>query len=193
MANSSSRRVSVVLGLVLTLSVSIAACGRVSATGSAEGPSDRGSTSSTHAASPHARSSASGPPTPLSAPRTSISQDELFFSDVTEADPSLASYEKVHGNVALRALLTDGTAFCALVRRDRTIDQALVDEATGARGTEAQTGLPLSVRTFNTIEAVALLTLCPSEQALLPAADASRIRALGDQLARQSGRASRSG
>jgi hypothetical protein len=32
------------------------------------------------------------------------------------------------------------------------------------------------------MEAVALLTLCPSEQKLLPAADRSRIRTLGQEL-----------
>ena len=61
--------------------------------------------------------------------------------------------------------------------------QALVDEADGARSTESQTSLPLSVTTFNTIEAVALLTLCPSERSLLPAADRTKILQLGASLA----------
>ncbi len=75
------------------------------------------------------------------------------------------------------ALLTDGSAFCALLRQGGGIDRALVSEAAGVRNTESSTHLPLSVTTFNTIEAVALLTLCPSEQKVIPAADRSRIRA----------------
>ncbi len=136
---------------------------------------------------------------PLSAPKTSFSQDEKFFTDVTEADPALVTYEQQQGNVALRALLTDGSAFCALLQRaggrgggraggrGGGIDQALVAEADGARSTESTTHLPLSVTTFNSIEAVALLTLCASEQKLLPASDRSKIRALGNALARRPG------
>jgi hypothetical protein len=131
---------------------------------------------------------------PLSAPKTSFSQDEKFFTDVTEADPALVTYEQQQKNVALRALLTDGSAFCALVQRAggrgagrAGIDQALVAEADGARSTESTTHLPLSVTTFNTIEAVALLTLCASEQKLLPASDRSKIRALGNALERRPG------
>ncbi len=55
------------------------------------------------------------------------------MSDVTVADPSLVTYERKRGNVALRALLTDGSAFCALLKREGGIDAALVAEATGAR------------------------------------------------------------
>ena len=39
--------------------------------------------------------------------------------------------------------------------------------------------------TFNTIESVALLTLCPSEQTLIPTSDRSKIRKLGDALAKR--------
>lgn len=124
---------------------------------------------------------------PLSAPRTSFAQDTAFFTEVTEADPALVGYEQKHGNVALQALLTDGAAFCALLKRGGGIDRALVAEAEGARSTEAQTSLPLSVTTFNSIESVALLTLCPSEQKLVPAAVRSKIRHLGDQLAKRPG------
>jgi hypothetical protein len=121
------------------------------------------------------------------APKTSYGQDTKYFNEVTQADPKLATYAEKGGNVALRALLTDGTAFCALLKRGGGIDEALVAEADGVRGTESKTNLPLSVTTFNTIEAVALLTLCPTEQHLLPATDRSRIRNLGNALAGHGG------
>ena len=124
---------------------------------------------------------------PLVAPKTSYAQDAKYMTDVTLADPALASYEQKRGNVALRALLTDGSAFCALVKRGGGIDQALVAEATGARSTESQTHLPLSVTTFNTIEAVALLRLCSTEQKLVPASVRTKIRSLGNALAKHSG------
>ena len=57
--------------------------------------------------------------------------------------------------------------------------------AIGARSVESQTHLPLSVTTFNTIESVALLTLCPAELKLLPAPDQVRVRNLGAALARR--------
>ncbi len=119
---------------------------------------------------------------PLRAPKTTNAQDTRFFTDVAEADPTLASYEQKQGNVALRALLTDGAAFCALLAHEKELDAALVEEANGARSSEAQTHLPLSVTTFNTIESVALLTLCRSEQKLLPASDRTKIRQLGKML-----------
>ena len=124
---------------------------------------------------------------PLEAPRTSHAQDTKFFTAVAEADPALASYEQKQENVALRALLTDGSAFCALLTRGGGLDDALVEEATGARGTESQTHLPLSVTTFNTIEGVALLTLCPSEQKLLPNSVRTKIHNLGKSLAKPPG------
>ena len=114
-------------------------------------------------------------------------QDTKFFTDVAEADSALASYERKQENVALRALLTDGSAFCALLTRGGGLDEALVEEATGARGTESQTHLPLSVTTFNTIESVALLTLCPTEQRLLPASIRAKIRTLGKSLGKRPG------
>ena len=83
--------------------------------------------------------------------------------------------------------LTDGSAFCALLNAGADLDTALVDEATGARSTEAQTHLPLSVTTFNTIESVSLLTLCPSEQKLLPAPVRTKIRALAKTFAKSPG------
>jgi hypothetical protein len=133
------------------------------------------------------RSSPSGPAAPLRAPKTTDAQDTKYFTDTAEADPALASYEQKQQNVALRALLTDGSAFCALLTRAKNLDAALVEEATGARSSESQTHLPLSVTTFNTIESVALLTLCPSEQKFLPAAVRAKIRTLGKTLATRAG------
>lgn len=124
---------------------------------------------------------------PLTAPKTTFAQDTRYFTDVTEADPALVAYEQKHRNVALQALLTDGSAFCALLKRGGGIDQALVAEAEGARRTESHTSLPLSVTTFNTIESVALLTLCPSEQKLVPTSVRAKIRNLGDALAHGAG------
>ena len=124
---------------------------------------------------------------PLRAPKTSDAQDTTYFTDVAEADPALASYEQKQENVALRALLTDGSAFSALLQRARNLNDALVEEASGARSTEAQTHLPLSVTTFNTIESVSLLTLCPSEQKLLPAPVRTKIRALKKAFAKSPG------
>lgn len=123
---------------------------------------------------------------PLTAPKASVAQDGQFLAEVTQADPTLATYEKSEGNVALRSLLTDGSAFCAFLNRDGAIDQAMVGVAVGARQVEPQTHLPLSVTTFNTIEAVALLDLCPSLQKMVPASDLSRIRELGASLSAQS-------
>lgn len=129
------------------------------------------------------------PSAPLQAPKTSTTQDTRFFADVAEADSTLASYEQQQGNTALRALLTDGSAFCALLARGGRggLDDALVEEAEGARGTESQTHLPLSVTTFNAIESVALLTLCPAEQKLVPSSVRSKIRRLGKRLATRRG------
>jgi hypothetical protein len=129
----------------------------------------------------------SNPSTSLPAPKTTFAQDTKFFTDVTEADPALVTYEQKHGNVAFQALLTDGAAFCALLKQGGGIDNALLAEAEGARSTESQTSLPLSVTTFNTIESVALLTLCPSEQTLVPSSVRARIRNLGDALANRAG------
>jgi hypothetical protein len=124
---------------------------------------------------------------PLSAPKTSVAQDAQFLTKVTQADSALATYEQEKGKVALRALLTDGSAFCAFLQRGAGIDNALAAVAVGARGEEAKTHLPLSVTTFNSIEAVALLTLCPHDQKLLPAADRSKLHKLGNALAQRAG------
>jgi hypothetical protein len=125
--------------------------------------------------------------TARSAPKTTSAQNTKFLADVTVADPTLATYAQREGTVGLRALLVDGSAFCVLLKRNGGLDEALVAEADGVRGTESRTNLPLSVTTFNTIESVALLTLCPNEQERLPAADRSRVRRLGDVLAKTAG------
>ena len=122
----------------------------------------------------------------LTSPNISPAQSAQFLSDVTEADPALATYVQSDGSVALRALLTDGSAFCAFLLRDGGINAAMVSLAVGARSVESQTHLPSTVTTFNTVEAVALLTLCPSEQKLVPASDRSRISDLGQALAKPS-------
>ena len=134
-----------------------------------------------------AGSAGAGSSRPLRPPKTTDAQDTRYFTDVAEADPALGSYEQTQENVALRALLTDGSAFCALLERERNLNAALVAEATGARSTEAQTHLPLSVTTFNTIESVSLLTLCPSEQKLLPAPVRAKIRRLAKTFAKPPG------
>jgi hypothetical protein len=121
------------------------------------------------------------------APKASVGDEANYLKDVTEADPALATYASNNGNVALQALLTDGSAFCAFLARDGGVDDAIVSLAIGARGVEKTTHLPSTVTTFNTIEASALLTLCPSEQVLVPAADREKIRALGKALAGASG------
>jgi hypothetical protein len=122
---------------------------------------------------------------PLTAPKTSTLQDTQYLADVAQADGALASYIQGQGNAALQALLTDGSAFCAFLQRDGSIDDAMAALADGARGVEAQTHLPMTVATFNTIDAVALLTLCPSEQKLLPKADQAKIGQLGRELTSQ--------
>jgi hypothetical protein len=121
---------------------------------------------------------------PLAGPKTSAAKDSQYLLDVAKADPALSSYVQQHGNVALRALLTDGAAFCAFLTRGGGIDAALTSVAIGARSVESQTHLPLKVVTFNTMEAVALLTLCSSDQKLIPASDRAKIRKLGRALSK---------
>jgi hypothetical protein len=126
-------------------------------------------------------------PGPLQAPSATSGQEAQYLTDVSEADPTLATYAQSQGDVGARALLTDGSAFCAFLKRDGDVDGALVSLAVGARSVQSQTHLPLGVTTFNTIEAVALLTLCPAEQNLLPAPDRSRINQLGRALGQAQG------
>jgi hypothetical protein len=113
----------------------------------------------------------------------SVVAEGKYLAEVTEADPSLATYEKKYGNVALRSLLTDGSAFCSFLKSDGDIDDAMVSVVAGAQHVEATSQLPMSVTTFNAVDAVALLTLCPSLQTLVPASDLAKIHALGASLA----------
>jgi hypothetical protein len=121
---------------------------------------------------------------PLVPPKTSPVQDARYLTDVAKADSDLATYVGQQGNVALRAMLTDGTAFCAFLRRGGGIDVALLNVAAGARSVESQTHLPSGVATFNAIEAVALIDLCPSEQRLVPASVRTKLRQLHSALGR---------
>jgi len=120
--------------------------------------------------------------TPISS-KSSATNDALFLSDVTEIDPVLMTYEKKFGDVALRSLLTDGSAFCAFLDRDRDLDTAMVSVAVGARHVESQSHLPMTVTTFNAVDSVALLTLCPSLESVVPSSDLTKIRELGTALA----------
>lgn len=178
------RTVTLACGLLAAV-VCVGACGRSDPTGSAGATTSTSSAPS--ASTPGSTSPGSTSAGALRAPKTSVAEDRTYFDEITEADPALVAYEQKEGNVALRALLTDGSAFCALIRHDRGIDQALVDEADGVRSTESQTSLPLSVTTFNTIESVGLLALCPSELELVPAEVRSKIRRLGTSLTQRSG------
>jgi hypothetical protein len=119
---------------------------------------------------------------PLVGPKTTPSQDTSYLADVAKADPALGTYIQERGDVALRALLTDGAAFCAFLRRGGGIDSAILSVAVGAKSVEASTHLPSSIATYNTMEAVALLTLCPSEQKLVPTAVRARLRMLSGKL-----------
>jgi predicted solute-binding protein len=112
----------------------------------------------------------------------SVVADGKFLAEVTEVDPSLVAYEKKSGNVALRSLLTDGSAFCSFLKRDGDIDDAMVSVVLGAQHVETQTRLPMSVTTFNAVDAVALLSLCPSLQKSVPPSDLAKIRSLGASL-----------
>lgn len=166
------------LCLVAAAAFGAAGCGAASPAGNAAATT-----------SPPQRTVPSGPAAtaPLSAPKVSVAQDTRYLTEVTEADPALTAYEEREGKVALRALLTDGSAFCAFLRRGGGIDNAMVSVAVGARSAEPRTHLPLSVTTFNTVESVALLTLCPSDESLVPASVRSKVEKLGEALATRPG------
>ena len=106
---------------------------------------------------------------------------------MAKADSDLATYVQQDGNVALRAMLTDGTAFCAFLRRGGGIDAALVDVALGAHSVESQTHLPANVHTFNTLESVALIDLCPGDQRLVPTSVRTKLHRLAAALKSSSG------
>ena len=110
------------------------------------------------------RPSASSPAiTAAPAPKPSVVEGTAYLSDVARADPVLGSYIRAWGNVALRALLTDGSAFCAFLAQGDGIDHAMTSLLVGANSDESKTHLPRTVTTYNTIDAVALTELCPTE------------------------------
>jgi hypothetical protein len=118
----------------------------------------------------------------LRPPRTSTTQDARYLTDVADADSDLVSYVNQYGNAALRGLLADGLAFCAFLKRGGGIDNALVNEAVGARADEKSTHLPLNIHTFNTLESVALVDLCPGETRLVPTSVRAELRQLSGEL-----------
>ena len=134
------------------------------------------------AIAPSASAAAPRPSGQLRAPKTSTAQDARYLTGVAEADSDLVSYVNQYGNTALRGLLTDGLVFCAFLRRGGGIDNALVNEAVGARADEKSTHLPLNVHTFNTLESVALIDLCPGETRLVPASVRAELRQLSGAL-----------
>jgi len=127
------------------------------------------------------------PASPLRAPRTTPVEDATYLTDVAKADADLATYVQQDGNVALRAMLTDGAAFCAFLRRGGGIDTALENVAVGAHSVESETHLPASVHTFNTLESVAMIDLCPGELHLVPASVRTRLHRLASLLRSSSG------
>lgn len=122
------------------------------------------------------------PSSQLRAPKTSTAQDARYLTDLAEVDSDLVTYVDKYGNSALHGMLADGLAFCAILRRGGGIDNALVNEAEGARADEKQTHLPLSVHTFNTLESLALIDLCPGEQRRVPASVRAELSQLGGSL-----------
>ena len=119
---------------------------------------------------------------PLVGPKTNAVQDTQYLADLAHADPTLASYVETQGNTALDALLTDGSAFCAFLQRGGGLDNAMASLVVGANSVESQTHLPSSVTTFNAIDAVSLISLCPDEQKLIPVADRTKIQSLAKSL-----------
>ena len=86
----------------------------------------------------------------MSPPKTSPTQDTPISSDVAKADPALTTYIRNRATSALRALLTDGAAFCAFLQRGGGIDNAMLSVADGAKSVESETHLPVEIATFNT-------------------------------------------
>src|SRR5262245_45224982 len=111
------------------------------------------------ATSPASTTTPPVPPTvggPLIAPKTSSVQDAQYYTDLAEVDPGLATYVNTYGDTALQALITDGAAFCAFLKRGTGIDDAMASVVEGANGVEPQTHLPQNITTYNAIDAVAL-------------------------------------
>jgi hypothetical protein len=119
-------------------------------------------------APPTAAAAASHRTGQLQLPKASTAQEARYLTDVAQVDADLVTYVNSNGNVALRGMLADGLAFCGYLRRGGGIDQALVNVAEGAQADEKTTHLPLSVHTFNTLESLALIDLCPGEQRMVP-------------------------
>ena len=106
---------------------------------------------------------------------------------MAKADSDLVTYVQQDVNVALRAMLTDGAAFCAFLRQGGGIDTARTNEALGAHSVESETHVPLSVHTFNNLESVAMIDLCPGEQDLVPASVRGNVHRLTASLRSSSG------
>ncbi len=165
------------LALVVSLAALVGACG------TSARPAPRPATrTATPAASSDVATTAPLAGGPLVAPQTTSTQDALYFQDLARVDPSLATYVDREQGVALKALITDGSAFCAFLRRGGGIDNAMESVVIGANGVESQTHLPSSITTWNAIDAVALVVLCPTEQDLLPAVDRTTITQLARSL-----------
>ena len=114
---------------------------------------------------------------------TTPAQDARYLTDAAKVDSGLNTYVQLRGNVALKAMLTDGTAFFrAFLKRGGGIDAALLDVVTGAKSVESQTHFPANDTAFNTVEALALLILCPSEQRLVPRSVVNKIHKLNKAL-----------
>ena len=150
-----------------------------------------GCSSSSHPGA--SRPVASAPPTTavgrLEAPKSTPTQDDAYFRDMATIDQSLSTYVTSEQGVALQALLTDGAAFCAFLKRSGGIDNAMESVVIGANSVEAQTHLPRSVSTFNAIDAAALIALCPDEQRLIPKTALQHIHELEQVLAKRPQRA----
>ena len=71
---------------------------------------------------------------PLVAPKTTPVEDARYLTDVAKADSDLATYIQQQGNLALRTVLTDGSAFCAFLRRGGGIRHCSLER--GFRGQE---------------------------------------------------------
>jgi hypothetical protein len=120
----------------------------------------------------------------LEAPKATATEDDAYFRDLATVDQSLTTYVGSQQGVALRALLTDGAAFCAFLKRGGGIDNAMESVVIGANSVETKTHLPRSVATFNAIDAAALIALCPDEQRLIPKTARKHIQALEQVLAK---------
>jgi hypothetical protein len=121
---------------------------------------------------------------PLKAPKSTPTQDDAYFRDLATVDQSLTTDVASQQGVALRALLTDGAAFCAFLLKGGGIDDAMESVVIGANSVETQTHLPRGIATFNAIDAAALIALCPDEKRLVPKVDLKHILELEQVLAK---------